>query len=133
MITLEILEQLTPEQIKALSFEEKREALAILDALEISRLERMTSKAERSDGAAVAVETPAEPLAAQPAEQEQLKAKPGPIPATPPVLTPAERAREESERVQAEAEQFQRTDFLTQLCGTGSAKASGKANWRWNA
>jgi hypothetical protein len=61
----------------------------------------------------------------------EVKPAPKPVP-TPKVLTPAEWAKQESERVQREAELFQRTDFLTQVCGTGYTTPSGKANRRWD-
>jgi hypothetical protein len=72
-------------------------------------------------------DTAALPDALVPVSQEQL-AKPEPKPAAPSVLTPAERAKLESERIQAEAAKIQRADFITHLCGTGSTKPSGKAN-----
>jgi hypothetical protein len=75
---------------------------------------------EKTKEEAPAVEVPI-------AEQEST-----PIP-VPRVLTAAEWARRESDRVQREAEQFQRTDFLTRVCGTGSDKPSGKGNRRWDA
>jgi hypothetical protein len=207
LITLEIIEQLTPERIKALSREEKEEALTILEALEIPRLERRlrqfrAQSQEQREQAAIGlagrveavrrkleamtpeeraaydakrskeieewrdwqgigrnadtdevkaiwrklrevnpraggvgvdhllgVETPPEPAVQRPVDQE-----PAPKPvAAPKVLTPAEWARQESERVQQEAEQFQRSDFLTQVCGIGYTTPSGKANRRWDA
>jgi hypothetical protein len=55
--------------------------------------------------------------------------RPSPAPALPaappaPVLTPREAANLESERIQREAEQILRTDFITGLCGRGSTKPS---------
>jgi len=47
MLTLEQLEQLTPERIKALSIEEKREALMLLEALQIPQLERLRRAVEK--------------------------------------------------------------------------------------
>lgn len=109
-ITLEIIEQLTPEQIKALPLEEKREALVILEALEISRLKRI-----------LGVQTPAEPpaaqpIAAQPIEQQQLEAKPGPIPTTPQTYNP------ETDPVMIAARERLEKDFITKLCGQGSTR-----------
>jgi uncharacterized protein DUF5681 len=57
----------------------------------------------------------------QPVEQQQ-PAKPEPPPVAPRALTPLERAKQESERVQAEAEPFLRNDPITKLCGRGSTK-----------
>jgi hypothetical protein len=58
----------------------------------------------------------------QPAQSEPVKVPPEPPPMAPRVLTPAERAKQESERVQAEAETFLRSDPITKLCGRGSTK-----------
>ena len=68
------------------------------------------------------IEPPQPPLVVQPAKQEPVKVPPEPPPVAPRALTPQELAKEESERVQAEAESFLRNDPITKLCGRGSTK-----------
>ena len=63
------------------------------------------------------------PTPDEPTVQHPIEAKPEPKAER--VLTPAEAAKAESERVQIEAAEFQRTDFLSRLCGDGSLKPSG--------
>jgi len=94
------------------------ERFAALTNEELSaRLEELENVAKVGPGIA----PPQPALVVQP-RQEPVKVPPEAPPVAPRALTPVEKAKQESERVQAEAEQFLRNDPITKLCGQGSTK-----------